>query len=181
MNPFNKFEAVGIFVSVAIMALALGVIRFKTEIIATADRVSGDTQSAVVAVSETEETEVGGIEEALKNASSPSGELIELVVDDVVIGSGDAVRVGDTVTVHYIGTTQGGIKFDSSYDRGEPFTFTLGEGRVIAGWEEGLIGMKEGGNRILVIPPSLGYGNRTVSVIPPNSTLVFAVELVSID
>ncbi len=180
MNPFNKTEAIGIFLSIAVMALALSVIRFQTDVFMAKNTVEGDTQGAVVAVSQ-EEDEEAGLENALKDAHSADGELVELVTDDVRLGTGDvAVKEGDTVTVHYIGTTQDGVKFDSSYERGTPFIFTVGGGKVIEGWEKGLIGMKIGGQRILVIPGSMAYGNMQVGAIPPNATLVFAVELLEI-
>ena len=93
-------------------------------------------------------------------------------------GTGDEAKTGDTVTVQYTGTLTDGKKFDSSRDRGEPFDVTLGQKRVIAGWEEGLLGMKVGETRRLTIPPDLGYGARGAgNVIPPNATLVFEVEL----
>lgn len=98
------------------------------------------------------------------------------------MGTGPEARVGDTVRVHYLGTmASNGAKFDSSYDRGEPITFALGQGQVIRGWEEGILGMRVGGKRTLIIPPDLGYGNRTVGPIPAGSTLVFEVELVGIE
>ncbi len=183
MNPFNKVETIGIFLSVAVMALALSIVRFQTDIFVQNDSVTGETQGAVVAMSDVSTKEQGDIElsEALTEASSPNGTLLKLVTDDVRIGTGDAVKKGDVLTVHYIGTTQDGVRFDSSYDRGEPFVFTVGAGSVIRGWEEGLIGMKVGGQRILVIPGEMAYGNRQVGVIPPNSPLVFAVELLKIN
>lgn len=101
---------------------------------------------------------------------------------DLKVGNGDEAIPGKTVSVHYTGMLQSdGAKFDSSLDRGEPFEFPLGAGRVIAGWDEGVAGMKEGGKRILVIPAELGYGATGAGgVIPPNATLVFEVELLEV-
>jgi FKBP-type peptidyl-prolyl cis-trans isomerase len=101
-----------------------------------------------------------------------------LYVLDVREGDGEEATSGATVVVHYTGWLPNGVKFDSSRDRAEPFTFVLGEGRVIPGWEEGVAGMKVGGQRRLVIPPHLGYGPIGAGdVIPPDATLVFDVEL----
>jgi FKBP-type peptidyl-prolyl cis-trans isomerase len=92
-------------------------------------------------------------------------------------GEGDAAKAGDSVTVHYTGWLVNGEKFDSSVDRGQPFEFPLGGGRVIKGWDLGVAGMKVGGVRKLIIPPNLGYGSRGTGPIPPDSTLIFEVEL----
>src|SRR5512140_1392500 len=106
---------------------------------------------------------------------------MSLQVDDLKVGSGTEAAAGNTVTVHYVGTLTNGSKFDSSRDRGEGFTFKLGAGQVIKGWDQGVAGMKVGQLRKLTIPPELGYGARGFPpVIPPNATLVFEVELLGV-
>jgi FKBP-type peptidyl-prolyl cis-trans isomerase len=114
------------------------------------------------------------------SATSPSGGTGTLVVEDVVVGTGATAVAGDTVTVNYVGTFTNGTKFDSSYDRNQPFSFRLGAGQVIAGWDQGVPGMKVGGKRRLTVPPSLAYGSSAYGPIPGNSTLVFEIELLSI-
>jgi peptidylprolyl isomerase len=103
-----------------------------------------------------------------------------LQMQDLIVGSGQEVKSGDTVTVNYLGTLIDGTKFDSSYDRNQPFTTQIGVGQVIKGWDEGIVGMKVGGKRKLTIPAALGYGNQPAGSIPPNSTLVFEVELLGV-
>lgn len=107
----------------------------------------------------------------------------QLVTRDLEEGSGAAAKAGDEVTVQYVGVDyKSGKEFDASWDRGEPFTFTLGSGMVIPGWEEGVEGMKVGGRRELIIPPELGYGAAgSPPAIPPNETLVFVVDLEAIN
>lgn len=100
---------------------------------------------------------------------------------DITVGTGATAAAGKTVKVHYTGWLTNGKKFDSSLDRGEPFAFSLGAGQVIKGWDEGVAGMKVGGKRQLRIPPELGYGARGAgNAIPPNSTLIFDVELLDV-
>lgn len=105
-----------------------------------------------------------------------------LMYQDLVVGDGEVAQAGDSVSVHYTGWLKDGTKFDSSVDRGEPFVFHLGQGRVIPGWDEGVAGMRVGGKRKLVIPPELGYGDAGAGggLIPGGATLVFDVELLEI-
>jgi FKBP-type peptidyl-prolyl cis-trans isomerase len=116
--------------------------------------------------------------------ASPSNEPpgpSELQIQDEVVGTGKAAANGDTVSVHYTGTLMSGKKFDSSRDRGKPFDFKLGAGNVIKGWDQGVLGMKVGGKRKLVIPSALGYGEKgSPPNIPPNSGLKFDIELLAI-
>ncbi len=105
-----------------------------------------------------------------------------LIIEDLVVGDGAEAAAGQHVTVHYTGWLTDGRKFDSRKDRNDPFAFALGARQVIAGWDEGVQGMKIGGSRKLTIPPDLGYGARGAGgVIPPNATLVFEVELLGLD
>ena len=105
-----------------------------------------------------------------------------LKYEDLKEGDGQEAKSGDTVEVHYTGRLKDGTKFDSSLDRGQPFSFPLGKGRVIKGWDEGVAGMKVGGKRKLIIPPDLAYGKRGAGgVIPPDAELTFEVELLKIE
>jgi FKBP-type peptidyl-prolyl cis-trans isomerase len=112
------------------------------------------------------------------NPTGPNGG--DLVVEDIVVGTGATAVAGDVITVHYLGTFTSGQKFESSYDSGRPYTFRLGAGSVIPGWDLGIVGMKVGGKRRLTIPPNLAYGATGQGPIPGNTTIVFEVELLSI-
>lgn len=119
-------------------------------------------------------------------ADSGLSSITTLQTTDLVVGTGAVASSGRSVTVHYTGwlykataVDNKGTKFDSSLDRGTPFSFTLGAGQVIVGWDQGVLGMRVGGQRRLVIPPSLGYGSRGQGSIPGNATLVFDVQMVA--
>ena len=111
----------------------------------------------------------------MPSSVAPTG----LIAQDLSVGTGPAAEVGSVVSVNYVGTLEDGTTFDSSEGKG-PYTFTLGEGTVIDGWEQGLIGMQAGGQRLLVIPASLAYGATGYGPIPPNTTLIFTIELVEV-
>ena len=104
-----------------------------------------------------------------------------VVTQEIVIGDGSLAVAGDTITVHYVGTLLDGKVFDSSLDRNTPFSFILGVGQVIRGWDEGFSGMRVGGKRLLIVAPDYGYGDQGVGAIPPNSTLIFEVELLNVE
>jgi FKBP-type peptidyl-prolyl cis-trans isomerase len=112
--------------------------------------------------------------------TDPGTPPAQLQVEDLTVGTGPTALAGDTVTIHYIGRFTNGQVFDNSYDRGEPLTFRLGTGAVIAGVDQGVVGMKVGGKRRLTVPPNLAYGSSGQGSIPPNATLVFEIDLISV-
>lgn len=117
----------------------------------------------------------------VSNNKKMQGDVTELKIEDITVGTGAEAVAGKEISVHYTGTLTNGTKFDSSKDRGTPFEFTLGAGQVIQGWDQGFAGMKVGGKRKLVIPPNMGYGAQGAGgVIPPNATLIFEVELLDV-
>jgi peptidylprolyl isomerase len=133
-----------------------------------------DTPPAIAVAGTTQETISMNLDKAITTDSG-------LQYIEVVEGTGVSPEKGQKVTVHYTGTLTDGKKFDSSKDRNQPFTFTIGVGQVIKGWDEGVATMKVGGQRTLIIPPDLGYGPRGAGgVIPPNATLIFDVELLGV-
>lgn len=137
-----------------------------------------ETQIAQVAEDlEADETTTEAVSDEEALVTTESG----LQYEDIVEGTGAMPQPGQRVTVHYTGTLENGTKFDSSRDRNRPFSFTVGVGQVIKGWDEGVGSMRVGGQRKLIIPPELGYGARGAGgVIPPNATLLFDVELLRI-
>lgn len=179
---FNKFELFGIGISVLLMALALFLLQLDTSFLTSTNNKTqlASTVGGVVAVNKDTPDEKVALRDAILSAADPDGKLQKLIIDDVLIGNGTAVESGNTVTVNYIGTLQNGEEFDNSFKRGTPFTFTIGDGKVIKGWEEGIVGMKLGGKRILVIPSDMGYGAKGYGPIPKGATLVFAIDLIEI-
>lgn len=127
-------------------------------------------------------TSTMGTSPVATTSTSNTMETTELIIEDEVVGTGTEAKAGDSVTVHYIGSLTNGTVFDASRSHGDQgFTFTLGAGQVIKGWDQGVAGMKVGGKRKLTIPSSLAYGNQAVGgVIPANSTLIFEVELLKV-
>ena len=122
-----------------------------------------------------------GVEEEVIERTERQLAHPELLIEDIEPGEGESVKSGDTVVVHYVGMLEDGSVFDSSHDRGRTFSFTVGKGRVISGWEIGIENMQEGGKRRLTIPPELGYGESGVrGMIPPNATIIFEIEVVEI-
>lgn len=172
---FKTHEIIGIFGSIALMALALFLLQIDTTLM-TENTTSTQVASPVQVVGDNAEN----LETALQTSYSTQG-LSQLIIDDVRIGTGEKVAEGDEVSVHYVGRLENGQEFDSSYNRDTPFSFTVGAGEVIAGWEEGIRGMQVGGQRVLVVPPHMAYGERGSGPIPPNATLLFMVELLTIN
>src|ERR1035437_4249940 len=142
------------------------------------------TSSATPAPTPTPTIQITQTPQPAEQNSSQSGTMVTmsdgLKIQELTVGNGKEAKAGDTVTVNYLGTLENGTKFDSSYDRNQPFTTQIGVGAVIKGWDEGIPGMKIGGKRKLIVPAALGYGAQATGAIPPNSVLVFEVELLGI-
>ena len=146
------------------------------------DSESSSTGSAATNTAQTSNMTAASNMQGNKMSAAPTAQSTDtLKIEDVKVGTGAEATAGKTVTVNYTGWLTNGTKFDSSLDRNQPFKFHLGGGQVIQGWDQGVVGMKIGGKRKLTIPASLGYGARGVGPIPPNSTLVFEVDLLGVD
>lgn len=176
MIKIHKYEMIGIGASIALMALALFLMRVNGTVNSSfSSAISGQEAAVILA-----ENNDASLKEAFTGASSFSGSIEKLVATDIIIGDGKEVKKGSKVTVNYIGTLQNGQEFDNSYKKGETVTFKVGDGKVIKGWNEGLLGMKEGGQRILVVPANMAYGKDGYGPVPGNVTVVYAIELVGV-
>lgn len=181
MFNFNKFELVGASISVFMMGLAIYLVQIQSTLFrdGQAAQVIEANQAGVVIVGQSDNVNQAR-KEAYLAAADNRGNLSRMVIDDIKFGTGEVVKDGDVVAVHYVGTLQNGQEFDNSKKRGEPFEFKVGGGQVIEGWEKGVVGMQVGGQRILVIPPDMAYGSQGIGPIPGNATLVFSIELLEI-
>jgi FKBP-type peptidyl-prolyl cis-trans isomerase len=173
MRKLEKSEKIA--VPVAIVAAAI--LFFGTQIWNLTFGAGAVTQQAAQAQAQAAATGTSTSQTiTMQNVSTVKG----LEVYDEKVGTGAVAKTGQTVTAHYIGYLVNGTKFDSSVDRNQPFSFTLGGGQVIKGWDEGIVGMKVGGIRRLVISPELAYGTRAIGPIPANATLLFEVQLLNV-
>ncbi|MBX4206154.1 FKBP-type peptidyl-prolyl cis-trans isomerase [Candidatus Microgenomates bacterium] len=162
---------IAIFIVVLVVVLGAGFLLLNPKVKDKTDITS--TPTSVI-------TSASPISSSTPNPSDVN--ITKMKIDDIKIGTGAEAVDGKKITVHYTGTLTNGTKFDSSLDRGVPFSFTLGAGEVIQGWDEGVKGMKIGGKRKLTIPAAMGYGAQGAPpVIPPNATLIFDVELLKVE
>jgi peptidylprolyl isomerase len=174
----EKLTLKGILVSFAIVAIAVAIL-VVSQIFGGQSAVNASEMSASIAALNNPTTEIAQMTSAndAETVTTESG----LKYQEIKVGTGATPQKGQKVNVHYTGTLENGTKFDSSRDRNSPFSFQIGVGQVIKGWDEGLSTMKVGGRRILTIPPDLGYGARGAGgVIPPNAVLIFDVELLGV-
>jgi|CXWL01.1.fsa_nt_gi FKBP-type peptidyl-prolyl cis-trans isomerase len=178
----TQVTSTGIAVALAV-AIALALLFFGPTVLTpfAPKTVPSELDAVTLETLETTNMEQG------QEGTNPAEQIIqgklptELTGYDVVVGTGAAAETGKTVTVNYVGTLPDGTVFDASAKHGQAFTFPLGGGQVIKGWDLGVVGMKEGGKRKLIIPPSYGYGDKAVgNVIPANATLIFEIELLKV-
>jgi hypothetical protein len=176
---FERDEYIGILVSLAVAIFFFAAFRFDLFHRVFSQGTSKDAPSDVAMIGD--KKDMSGLMRTLGSAMTNRGKIIGVIAEDSKVGTGAEVKEGSHVTVQYIGMLQNGTQFDNSYSKGQPFSFTVGDGSVIKGWDTGVVGMKEGGERILVIPPDQAYGNREVGTIPANSTLLFSIELLKVE
>ncbi len=177
-NIVDKLEfGKGIYIGVAVVAIAIGAFVYIIS-----SRPQAQSQALQPDIIESTMETASAEPTATAQAKTTQTKMEGLKIEDEVVGTGAEAVSGKKITVNYSGTLTDGTKFDSSYDRGTPFTFNLGAGEVIQGWDLGFAGMKIGGKRKLTIAPELGYGaSGAGGVIPPNATLIFEVELLKVE
>jgi peptidylprolyl isomerase/FKBP-type peptidyl-prolyl cis-trans isomerase FkpA len=177
MKKYNQQESIAVVVSIVVVLIffVLGWINYN-----------GGSDTKKASITDTAAENTASVDQAITNGeitkekTMSSSTVTSLVIEDLKLGDGVAAKSGDLVSVNYLGKLTDGKIFDTSYQRNEPFTFSLGKGRVIKGWDQGIVGMKVGGKRRLTIPPDLGYGaDGYPPVIPKSAVLIFEVELLS--
>lgn len=178
---FERDEIIGMAVSVVIAVALFAALRFDLWSSVRPDGHEEGVKDTLILKDAIVLEGEGDMASLLARAFSQAGNVEKLVVQDVVVGEGPRIEKGSRVEVHYIGMLKDGKTFKNTYESGEPYRFTVGMGDVIEGWDQGLMGMREGGERILVVPAKLGYGSRTLDGVPPNSTLLFSIELISVE
>ena len=183
-NFDSKFDWKQLVGYLVLVGAVTGVIIYSLKLITTSNTYTSLTKEAPVKSTSVPKDVVAEDSNMIENSStvkSMQEDVTELKIEDQVIGTGDEAVSGKTISVHYTGTLTDGTKFDSSKDRGTPFEFVLGAGKVIQGWDKGFAGMRVGGVRKLIIPSDMGYGSQGAGgVIPPNATLIFEVELLEV-
>lgn len=178
MTKFSESEAISIGVALIVVVVVFFGF-FGNPFFKANQHAKSATSSAPVTVANAVKDKDQAAQD-LRAATDEYGKVTKLAIQDVKVGVGAPVVVGDTVTVNYVGKLIDGTEFDSSIKHGTPFTFTVGKGDVIKGWEQGLLGMKKGGQRTLIIPSDMGYGDRGMGPIPPGATLLFSIALLDI-
>lgn len=180
MKSLSRFEIVGVSASILAALAIVGAARFLPFVRQDSNAAAASTSEIVISDARKKDREAA-LAAAVAEATDRSGNVTRLVVHDATTGKGREARIGDTVTIDYAAASKDGPEFDNTYNKGMPFTFKLGAEEVIEGLEKGMIGMHEGGERVLVIPPDMGYGNAIVDPLPANATLIFSIALLSIE
>ncbi len=176
MKPLTESESIALVF--ALIVIAMTFFGLVGNPFAPRDSAVVESNAAPVTIDSRKDPEAAA--RALLAASDETGNVTELLIEDSKVGTGPEVKNGDTISVHYMGALKDGTRFDDSTLRGTPFTFTVGAGSVIEAWDKGVVGMREGGERVLVVPPSMAYGERGLGAVPPNTTTLFSITLLEI-